>query len=213
MLILLLSRFYRLLLKLEIFLTWIIPQHLWTRQSTVMECRNGPWMMEVSWLWLLSFVDAVVCFKDGKCIFLCIEILYKMPCAVYSYLDCTVLLGIRINVKQFSVSSWPLGISKQAVSFKSWAMVVEGGKRICFSGLCWSPRMEYQVCTVPDSPYFLRAGNVWGQHYTSSFPFVTTVTAQELSCCQVLVALHMNSKEKRCLCKVVQGGRKPPVLA
>lgn len=81
-----------------------------------------------------SSMETAVCFQDGKCSFLCMNVLYKMPCAVYSYLDCTVYLGIGINVKQFLVSSWPLGISKQTMSFKSWSVVLEGGRRICLLG-------------------------------------------------------------------------------
>lgn len=183
----LLSPFYRLLLKLEIFLTWIILQHLWTPQSTVMECRKGPWMMEVSCLWLVSLVDAApeihlwrqLCFEDGKCSFLCVEILNKLPCAVYSYLDCTVFLGSGVNVKQFFGSSWPLGISKQTVSFKSWSVVVEGGRRICLLGLFWSPHTEQQVCTVhvlPWWPFFSEHRKCVGTALHVFLPPVTMIT-------------------------------------
>lgn len=71
----------------------------------------------------------------------------------------------------------------------------------------------YTVHVLPWWPLFSESRECVGPVLYVFFPSATIVTAQELSCCQVLVALFMDFKEKRYLWKMMEIGRKLPVLA
>lgn len=187
----------------------------------VMECRSGPWMMEVSGLCWASLVhtapeigvrEAAACFKDRNQCCLCSEMLRTTPRAVWSCVAQGSWAFVFLIWGRSFLSSWIWGLAISLCSLNLVPWWSEEGRGLLGTHVHSTRCMQASWPSLA-SLVFWELAVPKGQCYIRFIPWVAVGIAQQMNGCWALIVLpcDVNFKEKWYGCKWIWAGRKLPI--